>query len=626
MSSAPEKTFHAQLADLLGLADDCSWNDIVRQSNLSDIDVSILLKSSVEAPKEVGRALLCAASHRPLTAAQAASACDVLGRMVPDDNCLRVFVTGNSTLAPFVHGLKLALLNCGYFADVVEGEFDQWAQDMLEERSSLYTTRPSVVALVLSAMGATAGGVRIDNALGDALAMALPIFQKLSSAKLVIILPEPLEEEIDSTSLFSKWRHDLISRVRSLAGSDDIILDPTPALIEIGGKNWYAPRFWHHAKMHCHPNALTAFAWTVRDTVVATIARRIKVVACDFDNTLWGGIVGEVGVNGVRLDAIGEGGGFLHMQAFLKRLKERGILLVALSKNTLEIARQVFEDRPEMHLKWDDFTSVAVNWESKSKNLNSLAAELRLGLEHFCFIDDSAFEREEVRAALPSVYVPQLPDPVDERVGFLVRTGMFQTPVLTDEDMERTRYYAQEAQRASALSAGATMEDFLKSLELEVTPLPIGEDNLKRVEQLVHKTNQFNLTTFRHDLPTLRAFVNDKNTYTFCFRVRDKFGDSGIVGVLIAVPDMSYGPRVIDTFIMSCRVIGRTVEYAMFQHLAEWTRAHDETTLKGTYFPTAKNGPVMDLLENLGGIKLSQTEYSFDLTQPWTGNKFALLQ
>jgi FkbH-like protein len=514
---------------------------------------------------------------------------------------LRVFAVGNATLKPFCDGLALGLLTQRIHPKVMEGPFDSWGTQFTDPDSELVRFGPGVVLLVLSGLGLTSGGTRIENRTVAMLETALKNFRQRSQTPVLIILPEPLEEEADPVSAFAQWRAQFVADAHSRLAQLAILLDPTPLLITQSASKWYAPRFWYHSKMSAHPDSLVALGRWLAPTVAHCLHRQVKVVACDLDDTLWGGVVGENGWQDLRLDLYGSGGAYIRLQAFLKRLISTGVVLAAVSKNNESDARDVFERYDTMPLRWDDFIAHYVNWQPKSENLIRLARHINIDPSAICFLDDQPFERAEVRAALPSVIVPELPKVPEEFVPFLARSGIFVAPLVTSDDLKRNDYYRGETQRRLAAAVVGDRNDFLRGLDIVVTSLPIGPETLARVVQLTQKTNQFNLTTRRYDSVSIAAVIGTRGAFGRCYSVTDCFGDSGITGVLLAVPDGN--ALFIDTWLLSCRVMGRDVERAMLVDICNWARANGYKRLVGKFYPTGKNMPVADLLPSSGFVK-----------------------
>ena len=543
---------------------------------------------------------------------------------------VRVALTGNCTCQPLAKIMPLALLSQGIDAEIWEAPFDSWASQLIDTDSELYQFKPSFVVLYLSSLGMSQAASRETDGYLNILEGAVERFLANSAASLVLILPEALEEELHGSSRLCAWRRKIREGMRSLSGPRVIILEPDQVLVKLGSARVFAPRLWYHAKLPMHPAALLELGKEASLTVANAVSQRVKVVACDLDNTLWGGVVGEDGPANLQLDVHGTGGPYIRLQAFLKELLGKGVILAAISKNNLSDVKEVFEKRNEMLLGLDDFTLVLANWEPKSQNLAAAAEKLNLGLKNFCFLDDSPFERAEVRAALPDVIVPELPVNPDEYVGVLVQTGLFHVPRITDEDKNRALMYKTEAVRSEAMNSSGSLEEFLSDLELKAQVLDIDASTMARANQLIHKTNQFNLTTRRHDASTLDRFSRDEAVFSYCYRVGDKFGDSGVTGLLIAVPSDKPETYEIDSWILSCRVMGRTVENALFSHLVSWLQERGIKKLRACYLPTAKNRPVAGLLPEIGFRLIDEAEdgvawYEYDAVSGYGGNRFVKL-
>jgi len=546
--------------------------------------------------------------------AQVARANALIGRCRDAGTGMRrlgVFVTGNCGTRPLAEAIRFRLLRHRVLAEVREGLFDNWVQDCLG-RSFGDGFEPAFVVIHLSTLGLSTGGLtRPDPGVLDRLTAACRAVAA-AGAKPVVILPESPPEPVSAPGGLAAWRDAFVVEARAALGDTAILVDPAPEIVRTGGAAWFAFRYWIEAKLPAHPAALNGLGALVARLIGHAVERPVKVIACDFDNTLWGGIVGEDGWSGVGLDPHGAGAAFLGVQALLQSLRAQGYLLAGLSKNDEAAAREVFERRPEMRLHWDDFAALAVNWRPKAENLRALADTLRLDPRHFCFLDDSPHERAAMRAALPMVIVPELPVSPTDTLAVLLRSGLFDTPVVTGDDRKRAGYYREERERTREAGAGGGAEDFLRGLELRLEPLPVGPETLERTVQLINKTNQFNLTTRRRDAAAVSALARAPDTYARCFRLGDRFGDAGVIGVLLAVPED--GGHRIDTWLMSCRVIGRTAEQAMFEHLLAWLKRRGGRRLTGVYRPTGRNGLVAGLLPGLGFAPAGPAEADGALT------------
>jgi FkbH-like protein len=319
----------------------------------------------------------------------------------------------------------------------------------------------------------------------------------------------------------------------------------------------------------------------------------------DLDNTLWGGIAGEDGVDGLKVGPASPAGeAHAAYQDYLLALRTRGVLLATCSKNNPADVDEVFTRR-SMPLKREDFVGWKVNWEDKAQNLRVLAQELNVGLDSLVFVDDNPAERGRVRAALPEVAVPEMPEDPAQFADLLKRRRFFETLGLTEEDRQRHAAYQANAERTRAQAGAATVEDFLRGLEMVAEQETVSEKNIERVLSLLARTNQWNLTTRRHGAADMAALQVRPGSILETFRLRDRFGDNGLVGLWFAVPN-SAEEWEIDTWLMSCRVIGRGLEELMYNALVEMARTRGAKRLRGLYRPTAKNALVADLLPRFG--------------------------
>lgn len=352
-----------------------------------------------------------------------------------------------------------------------------------------------------------------------------------------------------------------------------------------------------------------------------------KVLVLDLDNTLWGGVVGETGALGVGLGEGPDGEAFRAFQKHVKALSKRGVVLAVCSKNNPADARGPFLENPAMILSLDDLAHFEVSWEPKSQGLKRIAKTLQLGLDSFVFFDDNPAEREQIRQALPEVVVVEVSDP-SEYIRDLEKGLWFETVGLTDEDRQRGEQYRAENERRNLATSFDSLDDYLISLDMVGDIRPIDDADFERVVQLIGKTNQFNLTTRRHSAEQLRRMLAHPATIGLTLRMVDRFGDYGLVSVILAVEDDSQpGSLQIDTWLMSCRVISRTAENFLFNALMEEARQRGARRLIGHYIPTPKNGLVKDLYDRLGfkpalnGSNGTQT-YELDLAQAMPSTSF----
>jgi FkbH-like protein len=318
-----------------------------------------------------------------------------------------------------------------------------------------------------------------------------------------------------------------------------------------------------------------------------------KVLAVDLDNTLWGGVVGEVGVERIQVSCEGRGAFYRSLQRVILDLYRRGILLAVCSKNNPDEAISALQNHPGMLLRPEHFAALRINWQDKPRNLREIAAELNIGTDAIALLDDNPVERERVRLEMPEVKVIDLPERVEGFARALRECPFFERLTLSEEDRQHTRFYREQRQRAELAHKLGTLEDFYKSLDQEVVIAPVTAETITRVAQLTQKTNQYNVTTRRYTEQQIEDLTSRPGWNVYSVQVKDRFGDNGIVGVMAARIEAEICE--IDTFLLSCRVIGRTIETAMLGFLAETSKAEGASFLQGRFIPTKKNAPIREL-------------------------------
>lgn len=420
------------------------------------------------------------------------------------------------------------------------------------------------------------------------------------------------QAEASEAAWWAQLRADIAAWIR-VACPSTLLLDLDEVAHQVGRANFFDRRYWHSAQFPF--TAVAARELTRRVMAVGTVLKtpKAKVIVLDADNTLWGGVIGEDGMDGIALGPEYPGSAYVEFQRRILDLQQRGFILAMCSKNNLADVDEVLRKHPHQVLREGHFAARRVNWLPKPDNLASLAEELNLGLDSFIFVDDSDHECAAVRERLPQVQVVQVPSRAVEVATCLDGVSRLEVLSLTREDLEKTAMYAQERQRREiieeAASAGATGGDYLARLgmKMRVTLAPLP--HLTRLSQLTKKTNQFNLTTRRYDEHELRAFMTRSDWLVADFSLADKFGDSGIVGLALfklTTPEVAE----LDTFLMSCRVIGRQAESAFLNCLLQQLAERGVHEVLADYIPTAKNPLVKDLLPQQGFALLPDGRFS----------------
>ncbi len=375
----------------------------------------------------------------------------------------------------------------------------------------------------------------------------------------------------------------------------------------VGRRVWFDERFWDLAKSFCATEHLPAVARNITDIVLAARGRAVKCVVVDLDNTLWGGIVGDDGVDGIELSSHGDGEAFHRFQSFLLGLKKRGILLCVCSKNEHSAAIKPFEEHPEMVLRKDDITIFVANWENKAENIKRIRESLEIGYDSIVFLDDNPFERNSVRAILPDVIVPELPEDPADYIKALSELNLFETTGVSAEDSGRADLYRAEFERRSVGSTFSNFDEYLESLNMTIEVARFAPSRLGRIAQLLQRSNQFNLTTHRYNERECETMMQDANCIPLYGCLRDRFGDHGLISIIVARPDPAAGVLEITDWLMSCRVLARGVEEHLMNYVVGEAARLNLEVVAGTYIPTAKNAMVRDFFAKFGFQKVRET-------------------
>jgi FkbH-like protein len=517
----------------------------------------------------------------------------------------------------FVHdALRAAGLASGLAVEIYQAPYGAFRQEILDPASGLYRFDPQAVILAVEAeawLGAElrerlrAGAVgEVAEAIGTEVAALGRALRERSRAALLVhdaALPAwpaggmaDAVAESGDTAFTARLNAALAAVARSIP---NVHLVGYGALVNRhGAANWYDHRMRLYARAPVAPAMYPHLAAEYLRYLRALNGLARKCLVLDLDNTLWGGIVGEDGPSGIRLGTEYPGSAFLEFQRAILELRGRGVLLAVASKNNPADVEEVFRTHPAMQLRPEHFSCMQVGWQPKAESIATIARDLNIGLEHMVFADDNPFECEQVREALPAVTILQLPAAPERYVEALNRDGWFDALALSGEDRRRSDLYRQRDQAEALRGAAGTLEDFYRDLAMEIEVAPVNAASLARAAQLTQKTNQFNVTTRRYTDADIARMSADPEWFTATVTVRDRFGDNGIVGLVLARRD---GVALdVDTFLLSCRVIGRTVETAMLALLCQAAARRGLGAIRGHVIATAKNQPARDLFERHG--------------------------
>lgn len=529
---------------------------------------------------------------------------------------IRLALLGSSTMAHLHSAIRVAGLRRGLWISIYENDYGQYWQELTDPSSALYEFKPNAVLFALDPHHLAAG---IDAALDraeaersleevrDRVRECWRLAREAFRCPVIHQLPLPVQPGLlgNNEHRLAGSRQAFITRLnnalRELAdqeGADLLALDARAAID--GLKAWHDPALWHRAKQEISPAAGPMYGELVARLLAAKQGRSAKCLVLDLDNTLWGGVVGDDGLEGLVIgqgSALGEA--FVGFQEYARELSRRGIILAVCSKNDEANALEPFEKHPEMVLKRHDIASFVANWSDKAANLRAIAEELNIGIDSLVFVDDNPFERSLVRRELPMVAVPEIGEDPATFAQTLADAGYFEGLAITEEDRARTEQY-QGNRRRDRLKASATdLDSYLRSLEMELSWRRFDKLGLQRTVQLINKTNQFNLTTRRYTEEDVLAVMEDSRAFGLQLRLVDRFGDNGIIAIVIGKMS-GEDDLLIDTWLMSCRVLGRQVEPTTLNLIAEAAKRLGARRLIGEYLPTKKNGMVKDHYAKLG--------------------------
>lgn len=522
---------------------------------------------------------------------------------------IKIALLGSATTTYLASALLASGFREGIAFEVYQCPFGQYQQDILDERSGLYAFEPDVVAIVLNHRDAClppAGGRQQAASLVSQVRQSWKTIHSKQGCHIIQVgldCPPPgawgaMEDMLpDGRNRLIHWINDQLS-------SD---LRPGVSFLSLDSLRWHfdGPLFsesqWHLAKQFPSPAATPVLADAICAHCMAASGLSYKMLVADLDNTLWGGVIGEDGLEGIHIGPPSPAGeAYRDIQQHLKDLRQRGVLLAVCSKNNPQDAEVPFRQHDGMLLKLEDFVCFVANWQDKARNIAAMAKDLSLGLDSFVFLDDSPAERALVRLQLPQVRVPEFGPSPQDMLRVLRRGMFFECVQLTQEDAQRHSSYQASVQRQGIEKAAGSIEEFLSQLDLRAEHGPVDARTLARVTQLVNKTNQFNLTSKRYSQEQIRAMMTSPDWWCRWFRLADKFGDYGLVGVMLVHKDGRTWD--VDTWLLSCRALGKRMETFMFRTMLQAARQAGATHVRGQYIPTAKNSQVKDLYPQIGFV------------------------
>jgi FkbH-like protein len=533
------------------------------------------------------------------------------------ENKIKLAFLSSFTINGLAESLKVKCSQKQISCSTYIAGYNQYNQEILDEKSELYIFLPDITFLILDTRSIFGDLFHfpysitklerknfVDEKINELLNL-VEKFNEISSSKLIITnlglphySPHGIAEMNTSYSFhdaiidFNKKLKDKVIEMNSVH-----VFDFFKFVVKHGENNVFNFQNYLFGDIKIAFDYIPHLANELIPYVISFLGLTKKCIVVDLDNTLWGGIVGEDGFDGIRLGPQPPGNAFMEFQKYLKALSQRGIILAINSKNNFDDAIQVIREHPHMILKENDFACMKINWNDKVSNMQSISEELNIGLDSFVFFDDDPVNREFVKKNMPEITTPDLPhDPsrYSEVIQSLHDFSVFQ---VTNEDINRGKMYFQQKQRSESKKSSTNLTEFLKTLNLEIDIKKSDSFTIPRISQLTMKTNQFNLTTKRYHEEELKKFSEDDKMLVGCAQIRDKFGDNGITGVFI-VEKTNSDEWFLDTFLLSCRVMGREIEKAILYHIINEARKNNVKKLKAKFIPTAKNKPIEHLLSD----------------------------
>lgn len=583
-------------------------------------DFNLRCRAVLDDPSGLGRRLQALASSR-LDENQLNHLAKVIARTTKERTDLqplvpfRLAVLSNSTVDFIVPTLVGTAARHGIALECIKGGYDQVIQQAVSPESVINRAKPDAVLLALDYRA-----LPLRCQLGSREETTKVARQALSfietartglkaNGSVVCILqtiappPERLFGSLDRVlpgALRNIIEHVNTGLAKSIFGTEDILLDVAGLAETVGLAEWHSPTEWNLAKLPFSSGYLPLYADHVARVLAALRGKSRRALVLDLDDTLWGGVIGDDGIEGIQCaqgDPVGEA--YLSLQRFVLDLRARGIVLAVSSKNNDETARLPFREHPEMLIREEHIAVFQANWNDKATNIKAIAKELSLGVDSLVFLDDNPAERNLVRELLPEVAVPELPSDPALYARTLAAAGYFESVIFSDEDLKRARYYQDNAKRVGLQTAAGDVDSYLASLEMEITFQPFDETGRTRITQLINKSNQYNLTTRRYTEAEVAALERDPDCFTLQVRLSDRFGDNGMISVVICRQHAD-SEWEIDTWLMSCRVLGRGVEQMVLREILQHAERRAIRKLIGSYRPTDRNKMVDDHYSKLG--------------------------
>lgn len=533
----------------------------------------------------------------------------------PDLKKVKVGILGDSATQHLCQAIKAVGYEYSLELDIFEADFNQIEGQIFDHSSELFEFKPEIIIIFQSSHKLLTKYNKCNpdqhfNFSDERLSLIQQLYQIIQDRLNAKVIYYNYAEINDSVfgNYSNKLTFSFLFQIRKLnydlmnfaiENNNFFIADMSAIQNSIGKKQMFQPSIYVNTDMVLSIESLPLVAYNTLDTIGAITGKIIKCVILDLDNTLWGGIIGDDGIENIQIGNLGIGKSFSEFQYWIKKLKDRGIILAVCSKNDEVIAKVPFEKHPDMVLRLNDISVFVANWENKADNIRYIQSILNIGFDSMVFLDDNPFERNIVRENIPNICIPELPKDPADYLEYLYGLNLFETISFSHEDKERTKLYQTEAKRASFQEKFANEDQFLESLNMKSLVESFNKFNVPRVAQLSQRSNQFNLRTIRYSESDIEKLSISTDYSTFAFSLEDKYGDNGLICVVILKIESSKS-LFIDSWLMSCRVLKRGMENFVLDTICDFAINNNFSSIKGEYISTTKNQLVKDHYQNLG--------------------------
>ena len=550
------------------------------------------------------------------------------------DKKINVGILASFSLNGLEETLRVKSAQKGIDCRIYVGDYNQYNQEIFKSNSRLFQFNPQLTFLILDirhilgelyflpySISASERKEFVETKV-DEIKKLVETFLDNSNSKLVITnfqipvySPYGINEQKEDFGM-KQLVYEINNKIRHELKDQPLVFiyDFNEFVMKFGEYNVFNYQDYFFGDIKISIDYIPKFADELLGYVNAVMGITKKCIVLDLDNTLWGGIIGEDGFDNIKLGDDAVGRSFVEFQKRLLALNQRGIILAINSKNNFEDAMEVIKKHPSMILREDNFACMKINWDDKVTNLQEISKELNIGLDSMVFFDDDLINQEFVKTSLPEVLVVELPNDSSQFAQIITKMKEFDVLKITEEDVKRNEMYLVQKKRTELKNKIVDFDEFLKQMNIEVNIKNADSFTIPRISQLTLKTNQFNLTTKRYQQEEISSFSSDKDRIVECVQVSDKFGDNGITGVYI-IEKKDSKEWIIDTFLLSCRIMGRKVEEAMLYQIIEKAKNLGIKKIKGKFIPTKKNKPAENFYENFG-FKKQDNFWIFDTNQP----------